>query len=31
MFSRINKSDLFYVVCFGLTLIFIYYALITSG
>jgi len=31
MFSRMNKSDMFYLISFGLTLVFIYYALITSG
>jgi len=31
MFSRINKSDMFYLIAFGLTLAFIYYAVVTSG
>jgi len=31
MFGKITKTDIFYLVGFGLTLVFLYYALITSA
>lgn len=31
LFKKITKEDLFYLVAFGLTLVFLYFSMITSG
>lgn len=31
IFKKVSKEDLFYLVAFGLTLVFLYFSMITSG